>query len=337
MSYYRSMADLYTRLAACGLDRKFVQATALPGDWHDERANTAEERARAETFIEQALGIPADTLANHKQAIELATPRLAQVRPQEALNASFHTSIWLASRTAELAAQAQKHARSPWLQGLAAEELREHLIGTYRVVRLSTLLDCCWGLGVPVIRITRPPGRNSVLDVIALQVDSRPFIAVSSRHTASAWELWHIAHALGHIAHGHLEQGACADIRFLSRQSSPEEAEAQRFADTLVHGDPVPTLKAPDRITGVKLARLAQAVSRQHGVEVGSIVTRFALTKALGGRDARGPANRALRCLGIEDGGPQLTVNAMAQHLTLSQLNEGGRRFLCRVTGWEPD
>lgn len=304
MGYHRSMADLYVRLAEAGFERRFVLATALPWGWYDARANKPEGRAEAEASIAAATGIERDRLGD--PAADLGLDPSAPER-------------FLTRRLAELTARCLPVQRAAWVADLDAAQLRRYVLNEHRVVRLASLVKTCWGLGVPVVHLSRLPrgARRSESESDTIRVDGVPIVVLNGAAPARAWLLWSLAERLAELA--------------------STDQDAREFADRLVLGDEPFALEGPDRITGVKLASLARDLSRSRGAEIGALVARFALGKADLGVNARGPARRALRSLGIEVGGGALIRRASAAHLDRDRLDPAARRFFDALTGLDDD
>lgn len=330
------MADIYRRLARAGFDRKFLLSAALPAAWADERANEAAGREDAEAHLAHALQIDAAALADPKGDLALSDLQgLTALRPADTDWPAARAAVFLARRLAQLAVRARKKDSQPWLRELDAEQLREWVVQRHRVVQFSTLVQSCWSLGVPVLCMSGCPqgvARRGV-DAMAISVGDVPVIVLAGRLPAPAWMLWPLAHQIGHIASGHLDYGDTVDADLWTWSRDPLDVEAQSYADALIGGGAEFVLKGHDRVTGVKLARLARERGRELGLGVGALVTRFALDKAFSGRDARGPAKRALRELGVEKGGRLIVKSEYERQLDLRKLDPVEQRFFSHLTG----
>lgn len=339
VSYYRSMADIYRRLASAGLDRRFVQSAALPEDWFDGHANKPEGRDRAERWIEQALDLREGVLAEPDAPLGLGglgsiayvDPPLSEA-PRSRYAERVDTALTVARRIARLAVQKLREVRGCWLTDMDAEQLREFVVAEHGVVRLQALLDTAWGLGIPVLRLAHLPADAGPIAVATVTVGEVPVILLAGAATAPAWMLWQLATHLGHIALDHQQGGDIVSAELATPFHDARLAAAREFADTLVLGELRDPLHGTARITGVKLARHARTVSRTHRLEAGAIIARFALAKALLGVNARGPAQRALRDLGVDTGGDHMVRSELPSYLDLDSMTAPERRFFDRVT-----
>ena len=327
------MADIYSRLQGSGIDRKFTLAAALPPGWYDSKARRPEGRLEAEQFLAGALGVSSERLTDPEAALTLdGGEHPATLNPSDAEWEKLRPTLSVARRAAEIAASCVTRPRPDWLSGMEPEPLRSYIISERRVVRLRSLIDTVYGLGVPIIRMARAPSGAKAIDSAVFKVGDTPVVVLGSRMAAPAWLLAHIAHALGHVALGHTSRGPCVDVNLLGPLDEPAEAEADSFAQQLLHGSDQLYLEGHDRITGVKLASLARRFSKDHALEVGAVVVRFAFAKAASGRQARAPALRALKELGVSEGGHEMVLDSVQRSLDLRKLSPPERRFLCHVT-----
>lgn len=335
MPYHRSMADLYSRFRAAGFDRKYLLRTVLPEHWYDSKANRPAGRAEAEAAFAGAFGLDPESLARPDAPLLIdGSSTLALVNPPDADPARFGPTVALARRLAVLVRRAIARPRPNWLKGMDAGPLREYIIAERRVVRLHSVVQTCYALGVPIVPIAILPKGAVCADAVGVRTPEGPVIVLPYRKlTAPAWLLAHAAHAAGHVAADHLSGGDSLDVNLLGPPPTAEEQAADRFSQILIHGSLELELGGHDRITGVKLAHDARRFSMDHGLDVGSVITRFAFAKAAAGRWARAPAVRALRELGVSDGGPAVLLDCMASMLDLKKLSAPELRFLSNVTG----
>jgi len=330
------MADIYTRLAAAGFDRKFVIRAALPHGWYDSRGNRAVGRALAEESIADSFGISLEALQESDDELGLTEMgRVGRLHPPDSDLTPLVPAVILARRIATLTVEALPRRSAAWLRELNAEKLRSYVLAQHNIVRLQSVVETCWGLGVPVVYLSHLPARaaRARFDSMSLTVGDTPVILLSGQSVAPAWLLWHLAHQIAHVCGDGHSKGDIIDVDLLSEQTDESEDAAQTFADHLVCGPDPQLLEGPDRITGVKLASLARKASRDLGLDSGALVVRFAIGKAATGRDARGPVTRALRELGIESGGDGAIADILDKSVDFGRLSEPQARFLRYVAG----
>jgi hypothetical protein len=328
------MADIYRPLSDAGLDRKFVQRVALPAHWSDANANDEAGRRRAEESICEALGLSELSFQTGSRLFNAGQPpQVNYISPEQALDSALSSVIDIAARMAELCRSSLVEPLSCWLQNLNPEQLRQMTLEQHRVVNLRSLVKVSWSLGVPVIPLSDVPARSKSIDAIVDCSNGRPVVALSSRHASPAWMVWHLAFALSHIsavAAGH--RSVLVDL--LVPDTTAGRAQGLEFASILVHGKNNTFIEGHERITGVKLAALARKYSREHGLEAGAVVTGFAIQKNTMGGNTRGPADKALINLGIQDGGLHQARNELALHVDVSQLAPMAARFFKSVAGY---
>ncbi len=333
MSYYQTMADLYRRLAKDGFDRKFVTRTVLPENWQDSFANEPAGRAEAEAHLTKALGLSPNafldpsaslTWPGEENTVQWSSPPSRE--PHE------YAMLKLGRRLASLVHQCHASPLENWIASATIEEIRNIVIEQHRSLTLQTLSTTCWSLGLPVLCIVNPPGKRSYVDGMLLGPVNSPVIVLSSNDDAPGWVLWQLAYLIGHLNAGHLKRGDIVLTDLLAGDSTEARIEVDQRACALVHGNDSVRLAAHDRVTGVKLAQAAAEYSRSIRTDVGAVITGFAIQKSLNGVNAKGPANKALKVLGIQ-GGARSTVGRIAlPRLNNSRLAPAERRFLTALT-----
>ena len=321
------MADIYRRLEEVGLDRKYVTRVALPRGWKDTRAKDDSGRDRAEKALSASLGLDPALLAAPDGVLNLnrSVPKL----PEDADPARVLPTVLLARRLMRLAFDGSK-LRDPWLEDLSSEALRGFVIAEHRVVRLQSLAETCWGLGVPVLSAAALPAKAIPIDGALLrEPDGRAAIVLSpSRREAPAFMTWQLALLIGEL-HAGATETVLVDATHPDRNRVSEAAWT--YAQALVCGPDAQPLEASHRITGVKLASLARPASRELGIDAGVLLAQFALRAARSGEKAHGPALRALRDMGVETGGHGLIGSVAATRIDLDHLGPDAARFLRHV------
>jgi hypothetical protein len=168
--------------------------------------------------------------------------------------------------------------KGPSLVGLSAEELRASIMDQPgSVVDIESLCVLCWALGVPIVHLRVFPLPAKRMAAMAVRVGDRFAILVGRDASFPAPTAFHIAHEIAHIALGHLANtAAIVDTKILGREhEDAEEAEADRFALTLLTGDPEPKIEMNQRArTGKQLAQASIAATRPPGglrIEAGTL------------------------------------------------------------------
>lgn len=296
MSYPHAMADLYRALADQGLDRRWVQRVVLSDEWRDAHARTEEGRALVEAWLQDAL------------CLEDQPPVVFE--PAESASAGVAAVI---RSVAAAAAGARVSGRDPWIGPMRGTTLRESLLSEHRVVRLASLAEVCWTLGVMVLPLRQLPVRPASVRFAAasLFAGNVPVIVLGDQDDAPPFALWHIARQLGCL----LSPGG----------------DGVPFAEALMTPPGAADSAGPVRITGVKLAALAREQGRSQVEDSGNIVVRYVRHQASIGEDGRGPARRALKLLGMDQGASALLGQIAQSHLDVGRVSLAAGQVLSRV------
>lgn len=122
------------------------------------------------------------------------------------------------------------------LSNLTALSIREHLLRNAKWVDFETLLNYVWSLGIPVIFSSNIPPKK--MDGLALKIQDRPVIVLTKGRT-HGYLVFDLAHELGHIILGHLnQQTMIIDEKISANDTETEtlEQQADGFALELLTG-----------------------------------------------------------------------------------------------------
>ena len=330
MARLSPIKDLYDRLEAVGFPRAYVRENILPDWWEDDLARDPGNRRLAELVISRTLKIPLPSLVEPRSpltlegAAEVRFKRRQDVEPPDLLPA-----VAVARRIFELLFACARDLPAFALEGGDPEALRELILSRSSCVDLPGLLQISWELGVPVVHLDSLPQGAKRVDGMAFCVAGRPCIALASFRKSPAWLTWHLAHEMGHVARGHLHNGAALDVRIDFSSEQVEEREANLFAKDLVYGKKNRGgFKSARHITGVQLAAEARHLGALHRIHPACIVTSYGFNMA-----AWGTAQNALKALGSADGGPEAVRAALTERLDLESLVDSDRQFFVRAVG----
>lgn len=116
------------------------------------------------------------------------------------------------------------------LNGLTALSIREQLLQNAKWVNFETLLNYTWSLGIPVIFSNNIPPKK--MDGLALKIQDRPVI-ILTKGRPHGYLVFDLAHELGHIVLGHLNQNKIIIDEKISANSTEVETfeqQADEFA-----------------------------------------------------------------------------------------------------------
>ncbi|WP_201011456.1 ImmA/IrrE family metallo-endopeptidase [Rhodococcus sp. NKCM2511] len=130
-----------------------------------------------------------------------------------------------------------------WPIPASALELREAILSSSQSVGISELISTCWAIGIPVLSTKIFPLAKKSMHAMSVRLDNRYCIIIGLYSKYPAKISFTVAHELGHIALGHLEEsGALFDIVDPTDVDNPdhEEREADRYALQLLTGSERP-------------------------------------------------------------------------------------------------
>jgi len=322
--------DLYVRLEAVGFPRAYVRDFILPDWWEDELAHDPGNRRLAELVISRTLKIPLASLVEPRSSLTLEGAQEVRFKRRQDVEPPYLVpAVAVARRIFELLFACAKDLPAFAMEGSDPEALRERILAQSPCVDLPGLLQSSWGLGVPVVHLDSLPKGAKRVDGMAFCVAGRPCIALASSRRSPAWLIWHLAHEMGHVARGHLQNGAALDVKIDFSSEQVEEREANLFAKDLVYGSKNRGgFKAARHITGAQLAADSRNLGALHHIYPACIVTSYGFNMT-----AWGTAQNALAALGAADGGPEAVRSALVEHLDLDDLTETDRQFFARAVG----
>lgn len=330
-----AMNDLFKRLRTLRLTKHYIHNVILPDWWDDSIADSATGYAEALMYISRFLGI--DILSLQDPGAELRFRELGICKYKKTKNideSKLQLARVIATRAAELAIQAvdRPHRMLPG----NADAIRNAILEAGEpFVGLPQLLQYSWDSGIPVLQLDHFPKGAVKPHGFAARIKGRPVIVLCNRKKHPAWQLYYLAHELGHIALGHLEaDGILLDIDMDSTSQDSEELEANRFADELLTGKPAKQFRASERWPKAEeLAREAMNISREQQIDPGHIILNYAHTM---GKGFFPIASAALGRIPEKLSAIELIREQMANNLDWSKLPEETSEFLMRITQCEP-
>lgn len=329
------MTQLYGRLSQAGLTRHFVRTTALPSWWDDEIALNPAGYAQGLLLLSRHMGLDLASLQDDRSPVRLR--EFGQCKYKKRDNVSedeLALCRMMATRTAQLAAEA---IETP-VQTVPTNggDVRQTILDDGgQWVGLPELIDYCWGVGIPVLHLDHFPKNARRPDGFAARVNGRPVIILCVRKKEPAWQLFILAHELGHIARGHIpEDGTLIDDHIETSSEDSEEAEANTFAMELLTGTPVKRFHATGRWPKADaLAQEAVQIGHAQKIDPGHVILNYAYTM---GDGFFAVANAALAQLEHRPDAIKTVRAEMAGRLDWSKLPEDSSEFLMQVTKHGP-
>ena len=322
---------MYSRLRDVGFTRSYLKkVAALPGWWDDKLAENSAAYSQCLISLSRHLGIDLQTLMEEDAPLRLKDFGVCKYKKRAGTTEDeLLLSRVIATRVAQLAAAA---IDLPYQSVPSATDLRAIILEESPWVGFEQLLDYCWATGIPVLHVNNfPKDAKKKPEGFTLRLHGRPVIVLCREVKQPAWQLFILAHELGHIASNHIpENGAIMDEKVDENQPDSEESEADRYAIELLTGKAGTPLEVSGRWPKAEpLARLARGYGERNKVDPGHVVLNLANT--IGG-SYFGVANAALKILNPEADAIGLIGERLAANLDWENLPEDSSEFLMRMT-----
>ncbi len=282
--------------------------------------------------LSRHLGIDITTLQNPSATLRLKDFGVCKYKKRAGTtDDELLLSRVIATRAAQLAAAAMER---PYQPVLSATDLRSSLLDNAPWIGFDHLLDYCWSAGIPVLHVNLFPTGAKRPEGFTLRVQGRPVIVLCREEKQPSWQLFILAHELGHIACGHVpENGALFDEKVQENVPDAEETQADQFAMELLTGKATPSISTEGRWPKAeRLAELARAFGRRNQVDPGHVVLNYAHTM---GRTFYGVARAALKHLNPEADAVAMVRDRQSANLDWERLPEDSSEFLMRMTRQE--
>ena len=228
------MADLFEKLATLGLSASYVRRAGLPSWWDDELNDIPAGVLEGAMHIAQRLHVNLVSLLKDdlEAQFEPLLPTKFKYHHQQAADVPL-IAHQVASGIAELVAYStRQHPFIPLPK--TAVQVRRGVLEQGTKVDLESLLHYCWHHGVAVVYFNDYPQDARKLTGMIQWQEGRPVILLSSARTQSAWLAFHLAHELGHLVLGHVQEGILVDDEISQSSEDVEEMAANEFAVKLL-------------------------------------------------------------------------------------------------------
>ncbi|PBQ22009.1 hypothetical protein CCL08_01690 [Pseudomonas congelans] len=270
-----SMQSLYSALRQQGLPKNQVRSL-MPSWWHDDIADTAGGLQQAKFILARAFNLKLRSIAETPARIEFDLPEQRRFKLIKGTTAEDVTLAVALARSASKVTLANIDV--PYTRPGSASEIRAQILASgKRWVGLDELLAYCWSCGIPVIHLATPLMRRK-MDGIAMSTKGRPTIVLSSKKECG-YLLFHLAHELGHIALGHLDDnGAIVDTEIAKSSSGkePDEVDADNYALELLAGRSGAKLRLSRPMSAPSLAQVVSNYGVVNGIDPTHVVLNCA-------------------------------------------------------------
>lgn len=312
----------------------------LPSWWDDQIASSPDGMWELVLGIAKSLSLDAVALSKGElfprgAVANISYKRNALVNPQD-----FQASTLIASSISNAIISSIKvpYQALPKNVWELSEEIRAIGKGS---IDFDALLNYCWRKGVPVIALSNLPFGLKKMDGAALKVGDRPVIILAKKNNSKSWLSFILAHELGHIALGHLENNSSIVDIALQQESTFDsdntgdsmELEADKFALNILGGPLAQETQERwgDFDSAITLATNARAAANLLGCSAGHLILRYAF------RTKRWPeAASALKFLREDFDAQKEIVKSMASGITFDDLSNDVQDLIFRITGYSP-
>ena len=318
-----TISSISKQLRSLGIPRSLIETIGFPDWWHQGLAYNKQEIDRLLNFIAKRFLLSVDFSGNQEPTF--AFQEIAGLKFKLKKNNSDPT---LFTRVATgVADDIASLISNPYIP-ISNDPLyiRNWILQRSLRVDLDGLLAFCWEHGIAVghFNIEKTIKGMSKFDgMVAIRGD-RPIILISSARKSEAWVSFILAHELGHIASGHLQNGVLVDDEFGGGEIDSEEVEADSFATRLLFGETLPDWD--EQLSFKQLEVVALHLSRVCRVNSGFIVLNYAWhTKDWGKSMA------VLKKLEPESNAPAKIYQYLNQYQHLQNLDTDSRNYLCQM------
>lgn len=262
--------NLIERLREAGFSRDAIRA-AWPSWWSDSVGETPSVRAELRFALARRLGLePKPLLGERIEFVWNDEARFKHLSAHDEAQRAALTSFGMSIGRMLLRATPAGPINS-----ISAEELRDAIMSGSQFVDLTSLIGACWALHIPVIHLRVFPLEAKSMHAMVVGINGRFAILLGRDSAYPAPVAFTLAHELGHVMLGHLADAPALidlDDPALSDDGDEQEAEADKFAMTLLTGAPEPDIQTDiDHFNAPTLAAAVMRASREYGVEPGTL------------------------------------------------------------------
>ena len=317
------MTTLFKHLQNAGIQKAFARRV-LPDWWDDSITFSNAGLQQAQLYLSRAFNLDIASLTNQE-----VPPRFHQVDHKFKMSKNVNEKALAASANyataiARLALQATTETYTPPPPN--PNELREQILNRAPCVDLSALLGWCKTTGIPILHIEKLPGKK--MTGLAIRMSDR-FAVVLSRRAHPSELLFHLAHEIGHIANGHLNNnGFLVDQQIgATDHGDADEKEADAYAIRLLNGTNVKYRAENPVASPVQLYTMAKSLSERERIDVGHIILNYGHTQK------QFPlAKKALERVGGPQYGSTMVNSALFESIDDTHLSEDQLALLHTAT-----
>ena len=278
---FKTFNDQLTAYCGKGVRSDFFKKVLAPSWWEQEMGKSRNLTISLAMIAAKTLGISLLSLLTpgSKDFLEDAPCAAYKIRANDSADTMTGTSALLYATAKAV------------LSGIEKQEpidndpmnARKEILSSAKFVDLYSLLDFCWGHGIPVLTMTPTvPGASETSmakwhrpDGVVFRHDDKYCIFLPSNKKFQSQHLFYLAHELGHVALGHLKKEGDFindDSITIGSAKGKWEQEANQYAISLLNGDYA--FQPTDVQSSNELLRWAITEGREHQIDPGHLVLR---------------------------------------------------------------
>lgn len=249
---------------------------AWPSWWSDDADLSPSARAELRFTLARKLGLDAKALLDDEPRFVWKVGTFKNLST-DASDAEREAIISYATSVARVLLASVPEGATP---ELSAGSLRGVLLKGNPFVSLQGLLGFSWAIGIPVVQLRVFPLRAKRMCAMAVRVRERHVIFLAHESRFPARVAYYLAHELGHISLGHLDESPALidvdDPLSAPDRSDPDEVAADRFALEVLTGTPEPrVLTEAESYSAAALAKAVVAAAPSLQIEPGTLALCF--------------------------------------------------------------
>lgn len=266
------MPILYKRLRQeLNLSKPYICKQVLPEWWDPELDTDPVATLEGASYISSRLGLSLDSLLDLEHPIAFTPVGMTKFkRRQDTADLTIAQSM--ATHIADLVTYTckQPYTRPP----TSPRQVRQAILASHPTANLEAVLAFCWHYGIPVLHFDPSlPPRIRKMDGMVAYLNDHPVIVLCSNKKLAAWQLFNLAHELGHILCGHVTEGILVDEDITQAEQDQEEQEANQWAVELLGTE---HLKWPEKLDTQALKDRACLAQVHHSIDPSASALNYA-------------------------------------------------------------
>ena len=326
MTVVNPMKKLVTRLASTGFSAAFVREMT-PVWWDKSLESSEQSMLLLKMHFSKNLGLDLASLLDNRRSIQFQPAENVHYKlTKNKKEGQVVLSQSLARSMAKLVASASVKPYKPLPENACS--IRQLILKDHPWVGFDNLVDYCWSRGIPVIHLSRLPKGAKKFEGMVIDVDGRPVIVLAKGSKDPSWQLFILAHEIGHIGCGHVKEGeGYLDEVVDSDDDSPREKEATEYGLKLLTGNGRLRIGfGRGRLTGQQLATVSKKHGKEKHIEPGHVALNYAHTQ-----NFIPVGNAALKLIGGRYDAVEYVKNALKQNIDETDIPRDSRHVLSRL------